>query len=532
MTISKRLIVIIFILILGGILLQKFITSYQELEQKKIQDKLEKTHSDAMIRAEAGIDVYATIVSSLKSHLKNASTFPKEIDLQNYLKDLLDEIKFNDSIVVSYIDNNHVFKYVVAPNSIDAPGLKGVSLKELIDKKRIEALDKLMTTDEIRIFTPINLREGWVGFPFNFTVHDKQNNVLGYMTPVINVKYLLDYFYEGENNKEFAHKFIVKDSVDLTREVIYDETTIYNKNSDPEYYKNFKISDDEFIYSNIHVFGLNLKIGSAYKEKPTISNTIAYLAYIWYFIISLAIIIIFYQFLKNTTLNRNLNLANSQINTKNSELEKSLFKIQTLIKEIHHRVKNNMQMISGVLSLQQEENNDEAVKSALEQSKSRIHSMALVHEKLYGSVSLKEIKIKEYTEQLLEFVEEIIGVKDLNIIKTITIDDALIFNGDTTSNLGLMLNELVTNSYKHAFEMDKVNTLEISIAKKEDHYELIYIDSGAGLPEGYNFEDSESLGMQLILILADQLNGHMTYTNNEKSIFTIHFKPLETHFTA
>ncbi|MFD1160968.1 sensor histidine kinase [Hwangdonia seohaensis] len=531
MIISKRLIVIVLTLILGGVLLQQFISSYQELERKKIQDKLEKTHSDAMIRAKAGIDVYAALVSSLKSHLKNTPTFPTEIELQKYLNDLLGEIKFNDSIVVSYMDTNHVFKYVLTPKTIDAPGLKGVSLKGLLDKERIKALDKLMTTDNIRIFTPINLREGWVGFPFNFTVHDKQNNVLGYMAPVINAKYLLDYFYEETSKQEFVHKFIVKDTVDLTREVVYNKTKIYNNNRDPEYYKNFKISEDDFIYSNINVFGLNLKIGSAYKEKTEISNTIVYLAYLWYFIISLAIIIIFYLFLKNKTLNRNLNLANTQIKTKNTELEKSLFKIETLIKEIHHRVKNNMQMISGILSLQQEESNDEAVKSALEQSKSRIHSMALVHEKLYGSVSLKDIKTKEYTKQLLDFVEEIIGVKDLNLEKTVKIDDDLIFDGDTTSNLGLILNELVTNSFKHAFKMDKINSLEISILKKNDHYLLVYSDSGPGLPENYNFEASESLGMQLILILADQLNGEMNYSNDGKSTFKIQFKPIEVSFS-
>lgn len=525
------LIVIIISLILGGVLLHQFITTNQGLEQKKIQDKLEKTHSDAMIRARAGIDVYATIVSSLKSHLKHRASFPSEIELQNYLKDLLDEIKFNDSIVVSYIDKNHVFKYVVTPNAIDPPGLKGVSLAKILSKERIDALDELMTTDTIRIFTPINLREGWAGFPFNFTVRDNDNKVLGYMAPIMNTKYLLDYFYVGDYNKEFTHKFIVSDSIDLTREAIYNETTLFNKNTDPEYYKNFNIPDDEFISSNIEVFGLKLKIGSAYKKRPTVSNTIAYLAYLWYFIISLAIIIIFSLFSKNAKLNSYLNLANTQINIKNTELEKSLFRIQTLIKEIHHRVKNNMQMIAGVLSLQQDETSNTAVKTALEQSKSRIHSMALVHEKLYGSVSLKTIKTKEYTEQLLDFVEQIIGRKDLRIEKTISIDDGLIFDGDTTSNLGLILNELVTNSYKHAFTLDKVNTLEVAIQKENDYYLLTYSDNGSGLPENYNFEASESLGTQLILILTDQLNGKMNYSNEGKSTFKIHFKPIEISFS-
>jgi two-component sensor histidine kinase len=523
MKISKRFITILLFLSIGGFYLQNLLYSHQDLEQKKIQDKLHKTHSDAIIRARAGINVYAALVSSVKSYTKNAATFPTEIELQNYLNDLLDEINFNYSIVVNFIDKNHVFNYVITPETIDPAGLKGVSVKAFIDEERIAELDSLMTTDGIRLFTPINLREGWVGFPFNYSVRDKQDTILGYMAPIINAKYLLDYFYESDYDMEFMHKFIVKDSVDLTREVVYNETTIFNKKRDPEYYKNFKVSEDEFIYSNINVFGLDLKIGSAYKKRPKISNTIAYFGYVWYFFFSISIIVITYQFSKNKRLNKSLKLANS-------DLEKSLIKIQTLIKEIHHRIKNNMQMIAGVLTLQQDETDNKHVISALEQSKSRIYSMALVHEKLYENISLKEIKTKEYIEQLIAFVEQIIGNKEISLKKSFTIDDALIFDADTTSNLGLMLNELITNSYKHAFKTDKENTLEVSIIKKEDHYLLIYSDNGAGLPENYNFEASESLGMQLILILADQLNGEIKYSNKQKSTFEISFKPIEVSF--
>jgi len=89
------------------------------------------------------------------------------------------------------------------------------------------------------------------------------------------------------------------------------------------------------------------------------------------------------------------------------------------------------------------------------------------------------------------------------------------------------MNELVTNSYKHAFKINKVNTLEISISKENDHYVLVYSDNGPGLPDNYNFEESESLGMQLILILAEQLHGEMNYSNDGLSTFKVHFKPIE-----
>ncbi|MDX1773423.1 sensor histidine kinase [Oceanihabitans sediminis] len=524
MKLNKYLIVVILLLCFGGALLHQLISSYQELEENKLKDKLHKTHSDAIISAKAGFDVYAAIVSSIKSHIKNSPTFPNESELQNYLNDLLNEIKFNDSIVVSYNDKDHVFKYVITQKSIDPANIKGLSARELMSTHGLKEFEELMKSDSINLMTPINVKEGWVGFPFSFKVENKQETTNGYLTSILNVKYLLNYFYEGDKESEFVHKFIVKDSFDLTREVIYNETPIYNKHVDAEYYKNFNIPEDEFIYSNINVFGLDLKIGSAFKNKPDTSNMVVFFGYLWYILISLAIVIISHQYFGIKDLNIKLRGANA-------DLEKSLVKIETLIKEIHHRIKNNMQMISGVLSLQQEESESKEVHSALDESISRIHSMALVHEQLYNSASLKEIKTKEYSEQLLEFVEKTIGVRNFNVKKIINIDKELIFDADTTANLGLILNELITNSYKFAFKKDKDNSLEISIFKESDHYTLEYSDSGSGLPDDFNFEESESLGVHLILILAEQLHGEMTYSNKGKNVFKVHFKPLEASFS-
>ncbi|MGB5419696.1 sensor histidine kinase [Algibacter sp.] len=530
MKINKYHIVIVTILLIGLLFLNQFISAYYALERKKIDDNLNITHSDAMIRARAGINVYATLVSSLKSYTKNSTNFPTDVELQNYLNDLLNEIKFDNSIIVNYIDTTHVFKYIISPNEIDALGLKGVSVKEFIDKDRLDQLDKLMLSENISLFSPINLREGWVGFPFNFSARDKNNNILGYFAPIINAKYLLDYFYEGNNSKEFVHKFIVKNSFDLTREAFYDGSEIYNVDKDLEYYKNFDVEEDNYIYSDINVFNLKLRVGSAFKSKPKISNTIAFLAYLWYFIISFSILIIYNQFSKNKRLNKNLKFANTEISNQNLELENNLTKIQTLIKEIHHRVKNNMQMISGILTLQQDESDDAKVKTALEQSKNRINSMALVHEKLYGSTSLKDINTKEYLEQLIDFVERTVKSEKLNLKKTINIDSHLIFDGDTTSNIGLIINELVTNSFKYAFKKDSVNALNISILREPDFYVLVYSDSGPGIPENYGFETSTSLGMQLILILTEQLQGKLEYSNDGISTFKIYFNPLVPSF--
>lgn len=524
MKFNKTYILIILVIIIAGVFLNKLLVSNYQLEEKRIEDRLLKAHSDAVINSKSTIKVYAALVSSLRSHVKNSPQFPSELELQNYLKDLLKELNFKDSIIVNYIDKNHVFKYVITPHSIDDANLKGLSVKDFRSEKIIKELDMLMQHDKITLFDPINLREGWVGFPFNFSVKNNQDEVLGYMAPIINVKYLLDNFYNGPNNDKYIHKFIVNDSIDLTREVLYDGTTSYNKNRDAEYYKNYEVKDDQFVYSNVRLFNLNLKIGSAYKDRPKTSILLNVIGYFWYVLISSLVLISFYQYRKNKTLNRELSQANLKILSKNKDLENNLTKIETLIKEIHHRVKNNMQMISGILTLQQEESEDKKVISALDQSKNRINSMALVHEKLYGSTSLKDVRIKDYIAELIEFVEQTIADKNIIVSKTLLVDDTLIFDAETTSYLGLIINELITNSYKHAFKINQDNMLYLNITKEDEFYKLDYDDNGEGIPEGFDIENSESLGFQLMYILTDQLNGQLVNDHKNKSRFTIYFK--------
>ncbi len=519
----KYYIATFFVLLIGAFLLFLLLNDYNKLEEQKVNRQLNKAHTNAITRARAGIEVYASMVSSFKSFTKNTKEFPTEIQLQGYLNDFLGGIKFNDSLLINYIDTTHVFRYVVTPKGIDPSNLKGISVKNIRNKERIKELNDLMTSKEIKLFTPINLREGWAGFPFNFSARNNKNEILGYVTPIINVKYLLDYFYENHNEDLYVHKFLVNGVTDLTREAYYDGSPIFNEVKDKEYYKNFEVAEEAFIYSTIDLFGLQIKIGSAYKQPPITNHTISRVSYIWYGILCILIFLALYQYLKNESLNRQLQEANAVVVSKNNELEHNLFKIKALIKEIHHRIRNNMQMISGVLAMQKREYEDENIINALSDSQSRIQSMSLVHEKLYGNESLEDVRIGEYIIQLIGFVEETIKEKELVVQKEISIPSNLIFDAETTFNLGLIVNELITNSYKYAFTKTKENRLTLEILKDEEGYKLIYTDSGAGLPDGFDIKTSRSLGMQLVYILTDQLKGILEYKKSPQSTFVIYF---------
>ncbi len=187
-------IVLIFSLVIGAIVLQSLLNSHYKSIEVENKDRLLKVHSDAMLRAKAGIDVYAALVSSIRSHINNSPELPSEKQLQSFLIDLIVDLEFNDSIVISYLDTNHEFKYIFSPKQIDEPNLKGKKAADFRPKEEIENLNNLMQTNDIVLFNAINLNEGWAGFPFNFGVQNSKGESIGYFAPIINVKYLLDYF--------------------------------------------------------------------------------------------------------------------------------------------------------------------------------------------------------------------------------------------------------------------------------------------------------------------------------------------------
>lgn len=188
-------------------------------------------------------------------------------------------------------------------------------------------------------------------------------------------------------------------------------------------------------------------------------------------------------------------------------IHKNIEEKEILLKEIHHRVKNNLQIITSLLNLQTNNIEDEKVKAILFQSKTRIESMCKVHEMLYGSKNLSSINYGVYLKDLLSKL--IVNAKgEANQISLQLDVHNLFLNINTAIPLGLLINELVTNSLKYAFPENIKGVITIKINSINDlQYELIYGDDGIGYAPEITFKDSHSLGFQLIESLTEQLNG-------------------------
>ena len=208
------------------------------------------------------------------------------------------------------------------------------------------------------------------------------------------------------------------------------------------------------------------------------------------------------------------------------QIEISLKEKETLLKEIHHRVKNNLQIVSSLLDYHTRYINDKTVIDIFKESQNRIASMSLVHEKLYQSRDLAKIPFEEYINDLVSniFQSYVVGKTRLNInIEDVQLDI------DYAIPCGLIINELVTNSLKYAFPDGREGEIRIVLRRADkDMYELVIGDNGVGLPEDLDFKKTDSLGMHLVTILAEnQLHGEINLNRNSGTEFQIKFRGIK-----
>lgn len=206
------------------------------------------------------------------------------------------------------------------------------------------------------------------------------------------------------------------------------------------------------------------------------------------------------------------------------QIRKSLEEKGYLLKEIHHRVKNNLQIIISLFNLQSNYIQDETAAKAIREGQDRIRSMSLIHERFYQSEGLSKIDFDDYINRLCE---TLVHSSDANAKKIDLLVNAekISLDIDTAVPCGLIINELVTNAVKYAFVGKTSGVIKVDFRKTEAGYELRVSDNGVGLPTEFDYENSDSLGIQLICALVSQIEGTMTVINNNGLSITIKFKP-------
>lgn len=252
--------------------------------------------------------------------------------------------------------------------------------------------------------------------------------------------------------------------------------------------------------------------------------------------------------LKQATLLRNLTLAgitgmiliavllyrqnnlrkrnNRVISHKNEQLQELLTDRDWLLREIHHRVKNNLQIVTSLLSSQAVYINNDAAHAAIQDSKRRVYAMSLIHQKLYQSQNIATIAMAGYVNELIMHIQTSLGTSNRIVVE----QDIAPLNLDVSQAipLGLIINECVVNSIKYAFPQQDKGLIRISLNMDEsDHLTLAISDNGIGLPQGFDIAEQNSLGMELVRGLAKQLKGQLSVESGNGLHITIRFAVIK-----
>lgn len=230
------------------------------------------------------------------------------------------------------------------------------------------------------------------------------------------------------------------------------------------------------------------------------------------FIASIIVLILFAALLYNRSrlknrANKTLELKRQQIDEQNEQLKKLLIEKEWLLKEIHHRVKNNLQIVISLLNTQSAYLDNEDALMAIQNSQHRMHAMSLIHQKLYQSDNLATIDMSWYIYELINYIKECYSSeKNISFVMDV---DKIFLDVAQAVPLGLILNEAVNNTIKYAFPGNRKGEVQVSFKKTEkDNYRLMIYDNGIGLPDGFDIDETESLGMNLMRGLTDQLDGN------------------------
>lgn len=336
----------------------------------------------------------------------------------------------------------------------------------------------------------------------------KKIHELDTSTTLNSPKYLLDYLNIKLNyyklNKEYKIVSIVQDSI----------ISLNNKYIEDLNKKIRESSELNYLYSE--------------KEKSEIENTqkIREFEKKFFLIIIITLLIIITITSYSIFINKKKRL---QIQKMNLSIKKSLLEKEYLLKEIHHRVKNNLQIISGIIELQKFNINNESIKMILEDGQARIKSIALVHQILYQSNNFDKINFNFFIDELINAIQISYQSKQDNLVFEKKIDN-IELDLNISISLGLIINEIITNSIKHAMVKKNKKTIFIDFIKQNKTYKLIIKDNGQGFYNDILVLKSNSVGIDLIKGLTKQIDGEVSFSNNNGAQVVIIFTESRSNF--
>lgn len=482
------------VIILGVFFFIFFLDSkFKENEKLVRAERLESAHERMLNQFSFSIDNFAGLVSGMNSFMNLSTELPSAEQFQEFVRIQFRDINRQDSIVVSFIDTSHVFKFSFTPNQMNPANLVGKKVNSLRNDKEIENLDRLLGKDGLHLFPPINLVEGWPGLPLNFRVY-RDGKVLGYVAPIIDFKSIIQPVYDDVASKEFIFLFQNDEGQDFDRQQVYDGAKVYNTRRDKEYYKNFISETDSFLLTEKTYFGYTMTLGTAYKVNSQSFNKFYFILWISYFAFILLGLIITFQVDSYKRLNHKLAYTNNllkerqiQIDLQNKELVQLNNTKNKFFSIIGHDIKQPLNSIEGLLYLLEDsEIQDPDLKEILVNlNQATGNTVDLLNNLLRWALSQTgEIHFNPTNLNLTQLIYESLKILKFQAdLKQIIIKDSLVENiifycdGDMIQTV---VRNLVSNAIKYSNEGGIV---EVILVKEKTDLVLKIKDYGVGMSQ-------------------------------------------------
>jgi signal transduction histidine kinase len=515
MTTKNKILYVIF-LIVGLFVIYLFHTNIVSNNKSIRNQQLQDTHKRIIERFDASIENFAAIMSGVHSKFSE-DNIPTQIELQTFLKRQLEDINFEDSIVISYLDVNHKFIYNFDKNEINKYDLIGKKVTSFRDSLEINRLNNLMKSKKMRLFPPINLVEGWIGIPLNFRVTQK-NTTIGYIASIINFKNLIEPIYKVESSSKFAFMFSVENGATFDREMVYDNSKIYHNRKDKEYYKNFNIENEDFINSRISKYGLTFKLGSAYKEKYSVDNSLSLMFACW----SILIVFFWGLSLRNNfnvlELNNTLRKKNNYIDVQRKELEQRNISLSDYAHIVTHDLKAPLRNLNTLFHwLKEDLDVKPESEDLLEKMGTNIDKMDKLIKGIFEYSQLDYLTEKKELVDFEKVINELSNYFKANHEVEIVNDlKCASFIGDETK-----IKQLFQNLIHNAIRYNDKEKCIINIQCIKETNELLFTfkDNGIGIEEKYydkifkvfqkltDRPDSTGIGLAIVKKIIKSYNG-------------------------
>ena len=479
---KKYYIIFIVLALVSAVVVYWATSRIVQQEENAHAQRLERVNREAATVLKESLDAYATLLTGIKTYIELQNTIPEKKSLQNFLEDQLEDLTIEPPFSVSYIDTNHIFQFDFTMQTTIPVDLEGASMEEIIGKTGVERMSSLMTKNEFYASNPTNLLEGRVGLPLGFGVLNDQGESMGYISSVTEFAPVVERVYSNIDKEEFVFKFQSANGNYFDRTRSYNQQKVYAARQDPEYFKNFNISEQDFVSSVIPFYNKEFTVSTAYKNPIKNGLTLFVTSFIWYLAILGFMLFLISQYYiyekKNKIIDGQRQQLSELVGTKNK-----FFSI------IAHDLRSPLSSVINFLDILKDEdfNNDQtkAIIDSLENS-SRSSISLLDNLLKWSKVQTGQITYNPAQLDILSIVKDQVKIQNqLLMDKGLNVRVESSFKGKVLGDknmIATVIRNLLSNAIKFSHDND---IIDVELSTMDGDFSFSIEDNGVGLSPDY-----------------------------------------------